>query len=112
VREPGSMLAQGAPVYTLSLRDPIYVRAYVAEPDFGKVPPGTEVTVTSDSSDRAYRGRVGFVSSRAEFTPRAVQTPELRTDLVYRLRIVVEDADDALLQGMPVTVRVPLAGSG
>jgi HlyD family secretion protein len=102
------MLAQGAPVYTLSLRDPVYVRAYVAEPDLGRVVPGREVWLTTDSSTQRYRGQIGFVSPRAEFTPRTVQTLELRTDLVYRLRIVVHDADSALRQGMPVTVEVPL----
>ncbi|MBN1239500.1 MAG: secretion protein HlyD [Gammaproteobacteria bacterium] len=109
VREPGSMLAQGAPVYTLSLRDPVYVRAYVDQPHLGKVPPGTTVTVTTDSVDKIFSGRVGFVSPRAEFTPKSVETAELRTDLVYRLRITVDDADESLLQGMPVTVHVPLA---
>lgn len=111
-REPGSILAAGTPVLTLSLRDPVYVRAYVTEPDLGHVPPGTRVTLTTDSSgDRRYEGRVGFVSPRAEFTPKSVETESLRTDLVYRLRIVALDSDDALLQGMPVTVTVPLAGN-
>lgn len=108
VHEPGAMLAQGSPVYTLSLRDPVYVRAYVAEPDLGRVVPGAEVRVITDSSPESYRGQIGFVSPRAEFTPKTVQTTELRTDLVYRLRIVVSDADDGLRQGMPVTVEVPL----
>jgi HlyD family secretion protein len=54
-------------------------------------------------------GQVGFVSPRAEFTPKSVETPELRTDLVYRLRIVIQDADDGLRQGMPVTVTIPAA---
>lgn len=112
VHEPGTMLAQGAPVITLSLRDPVYVRAYVAEPHLGQVVPGAEVWVTTDSSSRRYRGQIGFVSPRAEFTPKTVQTTELRTDLVYRLRIVVSDADDGLRQGMPVTVEVPLDDGG
>lgn len=72
----------------------------------GEVPPGTEVTVISDSSGRTYTGVVGFVSPRAEFTPKTVQTETLRTELVYRLRIRVTDADDRLLQGMPVTIRL------
>lgn len=109
IAEPGSMLGQGAPVFSLSLRDPIYVRAYVAEPELGRVAPGTAVTVETDSGG-TYRGQVGFVSPRAEFTPRSVQTPELRTDLVYRVRIVVDDADEGLLQGMPVTVHLAERG--
>lgn len=111
IEEPGSMLGQGAPVYSLSLHDPIYVRGYVAEPDLGRVAPGTAVTVETDSGGR-YRGQIGFVSPRAEFTPKSVQTPELRTDLVYRLRIVVGDADEGLRQGMPVTIRVAERGEG
>ena len=109
-REPGSMLAVGEPVYTLSLNDTVYIRAYVGETHLGQVQPGTEVTVTSDSSDRSYSGRVGFVSPRAEFTPKTVETPELRTDLVYRLRIVVDAPDAQLRQGMPVTVHLGAAG--
>lgn len=108
VREPGSMLALGAPVYSLSLRDPVYVRAYVGERDLGKLAPGRAVTVDTDSSTKAYHGQIGFISPRAEFTPKSVQTTDLRTDLVYRLRIVVGDADQGLRQGMPVTVHVPL----
>ena len=108
-REPGSILPVGAPVYSLSLTETIYVRAYVSEVSMGQVVPGTEVIVTTDSSDKQYRGQVGFVSPRAEFTPKSVETPELRTDLVYRLRIVVSNPDTALRQGMPVTVQVPAA---
>lgn len=106
VREPGSMVASHSTVYSLSLDAPVYVRAYVGEPDLGRIAPGTPVRVRTDSSTRSYRGQVGFVSPRAEFTPKTVETTELRTDLVYRLRIVVDDADNALRQGMPVTVEV------
>ncbi|MEE4164008.1 MAG: secretion protein HlyD [Woeseiaceae bacterium] len=112
IREPGSMLMQGEPVYSLSLDKPVYVRAYVAEPDLGRTAPGTLVEVTSDASDKVYKGRIGFVSPRAEFTPKSVETAELRTDLVYRLRIVVTDADSRLRQGMPVTVEVPRTNGG
>jgi HlyD family secretion protein len=107
-REPGAMLGVGAPVYTLSLTETVYVRAYVAETSLGRLQPGATVYVTSDSSDQRYEGQVGFISPRAEFTPKTVETPELRTDLVYRLRIVVGNADQALRQGMPVTIEVPL----
>lgn len=109
IREPGSIVGAGEPVYTLSLRDPVYVRAYVSEPDLGKLSPGARVTVTTDSSKKAYHGTIGFISPRAEFTPKSVETTELRTDLVYRLRIIVRDADEGLRQGMPVTVKLPLA---
>lgn len=108
VREPGAMLQQGAPVYTLSLDKPVYVRAYISEPNLGKIAPGATAYVTTDSGSTRYRGQVGFISPRAEFTPKSVETTDLRTDLVYRLRIVVDDADQALRQGMPVTVQLPI----
>ena len=102
--EPGAMLGAGAPVYSLSLTERVYVRAYVDEPNLGLVVPGAGMQVHTDGG-RSYLGQVGFVSPRAEFTPKSVETPALRTDLVYRLRIVVTDADQHLRQGMPVTVR-------
>jgi HlyD family secretion protein len=111
VREPGSMVASTAPVYSLSLRDPVYVRAYVSEPDLGRIAPGAKVWVHIDSSAKVYHGQVGFISPRAEFTPKTVETTDLRTDLVYRLRVVVTDADLALRQGMPVTVDVETLAS-
>jgi len=106
VREAGSMVNASTPVYVLSLRDPVYVRAYVSEPNLGRVVPGTKVSVRTDSSDKVYQGQIGFVSPRAEFTPKSVETTDLRTDLVYRLRIVVTNADDGLRQGMPVTIQL------
>ncbi|MCK9515792.1 MAG: secretion protein HlyD, partial [Ottowia sp.] len=72
VREPGSMVASQSTVYSLSLDRPIYVRAYVGEPDLGRIAPGTAVRVKSDSSDKIYRGQIGFISPRAEFTPKTV----------------------------------------
>lgn len=111
VREKGAMVSPAEPVFVLALRSPLYVRAWVSEPNLGKIHPGREVEIRTDSRpDRPYRGQVGFVSPVAEFTPKSVETGELRTELVYRLRIVVEDADEGLLQGMPVTIRLPSGG--
>jgi HlyD family secretion protein len=106
VTEPGAMVGVGSAVYIVSLTDKIYVRAYVDESNLGNVVPGTDVQVTTDTDGRVYQGRIGFVSPRAEFTPKSVETPALRTDLVYRLRIVVPQADGGLRQGMPVTVSI------
>lgn len=104
--EPGAIVQPGQTVLTLSLDRPQRVRAYVAEPDLSRVAPGMKVTVTADGNAKAYRGTIGYISPRAEFTPKSVETEDLRTDLVYRLRITVENPDDALRQGQPVTVRV------
>jgi len=106
VREPGSMVVSQSPIYNVSLDTPVYVRAYIGEPDLGRIAPGMRVRVHSDSSDKLYQGQIGFISPRAEFTPKTVETTDLRTDLVYRLRIVVTNADAALRQGMPVTIDV------
>lgn len=111
VREPGSMVTSNHTVYNLSLRDPVYVRAYVSEPNLGYIAPGTQVQVFTDSSDQAYLGQIGFISPRAEFTPKSVETTDLRTDLVYRLRISVTDPDQDLRQGMPVTVEVDMTNN-
>ncbi|MEM9300868.1 MAG: secretion protein HlyD [Pseudomonadota bacterium] len=104
VRERGAILGPGEAVFTLSLDTPVEVRAYVDEPNLGSVRPGMQVSIGTDSSDERFPGQVGFISPRAEFTPRTVETEALRTDLVYRLRIIVEDPDGFLRQGMPVTV--------
>lgn len=105
VREKGSYVNVGEAVFGLTLPKPLWVRAYIAEPDLGAVRQGMEAEIATDSpAGKRYRGHVGFVSPVAEFTPKSVETRELRTDLVYRLRVIVDDADAALKQGMPVTV--------
>ena len=104
--EPGSMLSAGSTVLTLSLTRPVWVRAYVDEKNLSQAQPGREILLYTDGRpDKPYHGKIGFVSPTAEFTPKTVETPDLRTDLVYRLRIIVTDADDSLRQGMPVTLR-------
>ncbi|MBW9063260.1 secretion protein HlyD [Rhizobium herbae] len=109
VRETGAIVAPADSVFVLSLTEPVWVRAYVAEPDLGRIHPGMKVKVTSDTRPNdAYEGTIGFISPVAEFTPKSVETAELRTDLVYRLRIVIDKPGADLRQGMPVTVRLPL----
>ncbi|OOG62148.1 secretion protein HlyD [Sinorhizobium sp. A49] len=113
VHETGAMIAPSDTAYVISLTQPVWVRAYVAEPDLGRVHPGMKVEIVSDTApDRPYEATVGFISPVAEFTPKSVETPELRTDLVYRLRIVVAKPGVDLRQGMPVTVRLPPAAGG
>lgn len=105
ILEPGSMIKAGVPVYTISLNDQMWVRAYIKETDLGKVKIGSLVQIKTDSTDKIYHGHVGFISSQAEFTPKTIETASLRTDLVYRIRVIIDDADDFLKQGMPVTIR-------
>jgi HlyD family secretion protein len=114
IREPGATVGPTTPVLTLALRDPVRVRTYVGEPNLGRVVPGMPVTVTTDSfPDRTYQGQVGYISPSAEFTPKSVETPELRTDLVYRVRVIVTNPDQGLRQGMPVSVHLrPGDGDG
>lgn len=111
LREPGSMVTSQNAIYNLSLDSPVYVRAYINEPNLGLIAPGDCVKVYSDSSEEAYEGQIGFISPRAEFTPKTVETTELRTDLVYRLRIVINDPDAivGLRQGMPVTIEIAIS---
>lgn len=105
--EPGAIVGTGNTVYTLSLRSPVWVRAYIAEPDMGRIHPGMTVKLATDTRPNApYEGQIGFISPVAEFTPKTVETPQLRSDLVYRFRVVVRNADEALRQGMPVTVHI------
>ncbi len=107
--EPGEMATPQRPVFALAIIDPKWVRAYVSEPDLGKVREGMKAYVMIDSfRDRHFEGWVGFISPVAEFTPKAVQTEELRTSLVYEVRIFVKDAENELRLGMPATVHVPL----
>lgn len=99
------MVSAGQIVATLSLKDAVWVYVYVPEPQLGKIAPGMRAEIFTDTRPKKpYIGHVGYISPEAEFTPKNVETTELRTSLVYRLRIVAENPDDGLRQGMPVTV--------
>lgn len=109
IREPGTVVREADPIYTLSLVSPIWVRAYVSEPQLGLIYPGMPAHVYTDTpGGYVYQGHVGFISPVAEFTPKTVETTQLRTDLVYRIRVVVDNVDKGLKQGMPVTVKFNL----
>jgi len=109
VMEPGEMASPQKPVVLLAILDPKWVRAYVSEPDLGKVREGITASIAVDSfPDRRFDGWVGFISPIAEFTPKTVQTDELRTSLVYEVRVFVEDPENQLRLGMPATVYVSL----
>lgn len=109
IQEPGSVVNVASPVYTLSLKSPVWIRTYIEEPNLGKISPGMKTEVYTDSRpNKPYEGHIGFISPVAEFTPKNVETTSLRTDLVYRLRVIVDNPDKGLRQGMPITVKVKL----
>jgi HlyD family secretion protein len=108
VVEPGTVLLPTSPVYAMAIAGEVWVRGFAPEPLLGRIAQGTEVTLTSDGGGQ-WKGRIGYVSPVAEFTPKTVETPELRTQLVYRFRVRVENPDDRLRQGMPVTITLPPA---
>jgi HlyD family secretion protein len=106
--EPGDMASPQRPAYALALVHPKWVRAYVSEANLSRIKPGQSARVTTDSApDHPVEGRIGYISSVAEFTPKNVETNDLRTSLVYEVRINIDDPDDRLRMGMPATVELP-----
>ncbi|MFW5791906.1 MAG: efflux RND transporter periplasmic adaptor subunit, partial [Desulfohalobiaceae bacterium] len=107
--ERGDVASPQNPVFTLALNDPVWVRVFVDEPDLGLLKPGMTAWVTTDSfPDKRYQGWIGYISPTAEFTPKSVQTEEIRTQLVYQVRVYVQNPQGELRLGMPATVSVPL----
>jgi len=101
--ELGSVCSPGVPVFTLCLDAPVWIRAYATLKQLDALAPGSLVEISTDMG-RKYTGSVGYISPQAEFTPKTVQTNDLRPLLVYRLRIVVSNPDSALRQGLPVQI--------
>ena len=107
--EPGEMVSPQRPIFNLAITDPKWIRAYVSEADLGKVHEGMKASISTDGfPGQIIPGWVGFISSVAEFTPKAVQTEDLRPNLVYEIRVFVQDARDELRLGMPATVSLEL----
>jgi HlyD family secretion protein len=111
ILEPGEMASPQRPVLTIAITDPKWVRVYAGEPDLGRIRMGMTATVTTDSfPGKKYDGWVGFISPVASFTPKTVETTDLRTSLVYEVRIFVKDPTDELRLGMPATAQISLSG--
>jgi HlyD family secretion protein len=109
ILEPGDMATPQTPVFTLALTNPVWVRAYVPEAELGRLSLGMPAEVSTDSyPGKTYRGWIGFISPTAEFTPKNVETSDLRTRLVYQARIYVCNPQNELRLGMPATVTVSL----
>jgi HlyD family secretion protein len=100
--EPGEIIAAGTTVVTVGDIEHPWLRAYVGEHDLGRVKLGDKVNVTTDSfPGKVYSGRVSFISSEAEYTPKQIQTPEERSKLVYRVKIELENPRQELKSNMP-----------
>ncbi len=118
VQEPGANVSKGQIVYTISKTKPVWIRAYVNETDLGNIKYGMGVKVYTDTVDpktgkkREYDGYVGYISPVAEFTPKTVESTDLRTSLVYRIRVYIDNIDEYLRQGMPTTIKINLKGDG
>ncbi|MDR3393000.1 MAG: efflux RND transporter periplasmic adaptor subunit [Sulfuriferula sp.] len=109
ILEPGDMASPQRPVYTLALTDPVWVRAYVSGPELGKIKPGMRAEISTDSfPGKRYDGWVGYISPSAEFTPKSVETTEVRSNLVYQVRIFACNAQNELRLGMPATITIHL----
>jgi HlyD family secretion protein len=109
VVEPGEMSSPQKTAFTLAIVDPKWVRAYVAETDLGAVHEGLRGSISVDAfPGRRFDGWIGFISPSAEFTPKSVETRELRSSLVYEIRVFVQDPRDELRLGSPATVHLPL----
>jgi len=108
--ELGEVVAPGSPVVTIADLDHIWLRAYIAETDLGKIHWGQDATITTDTyPGKQYHGRISFISSSAEFTPKSVQTYKERVTLVYRIKIDIDNPNHELKPGMPADARIDLA---
>lgn len=109
--EPLEYVAPGTSVVTLANLSQVWLRAYVEETDLGRVKTGQKVVVTTDSyPEKRYEGRVSFIASQAEFTPKNVQTRKERAKLVYRIKVDIPNPALELKPGMPVDAEIQLEG--
>jgi HlyD family secretion protein len=108
--ELGEVVSPGSPVVTIADLDHPWLRAYVAETDLGRIHWGQDATITTDTyPGKQYHGRISFISSTAEFTPKSVQTEKERVTLVYRIKIDLDNRNHELKPGMPADARIDLA---
>ncbi|OFW33736.1 MAG: hypothetical protein A3J28_12770, partial [Acidobacteria bacterium RIFCSPLOWO2_12_FULL_60_22] len=111
--EPGEYVTAGTPVVTVGELANVWLRAYINETDLGRVKVGQPVRVTTDTDpNKIYEGRVSFLSSQAEFTPRNVQTEKERVKLVYRVKIEIPNPQMELKPGMPADAEIGVGPAG
>lgn len=117
IQEPGAVVEPSQPIYTMAKSKPIWVRVYIPELNLANIKYGMKARVLTDTINpatgkhREYTGWVGYISPVAEFTPKTVETTNLRTDLVYRVRVYIYEIDEYLRQGMPVTAQIDLVNN-
>ena len=110
--EPGEYVAPGTPVVTVGDLSNVWLRAYINETDLGRVKVGQSVRVTTDTDpNKVYAGRVSFLASQAEFTPRNVQTTQERVKLVYRVKIDLPNPQMELKPGMPADAEIQVGAT-
>ncbi|WP_207215434.1 efflux RND transporter periplasmic adaptor subunit [Rickettsiales endosymbiont of Peranema trichophorum] len=107
IHEPGTIVSSGLPIYTIMPIIPVSIRTYVDEANLSRIHVGQTVKISTDGGYTC-SGVIGFISPQAEFTPKSVETLQLRTDLVYRIKVIVEQPATHLHQGMPVTLQIGL----
>lgn len=109
--ELGEVMLANTPVVTIADIDRLWLRGYVSETDLGKVRWGQPAAVRTDTfPGKTYKGRVSFISSEAEFTPKSVETHKERVTLVYRIKIDLDNPNHELKPGMPADAEIDLAG--
>jgi HlyD family secretion protein len=105
--EIGEVVSAGKPIFSLAETSRPWVRAYINETDLSRVRIGQEAEVRVDGlPDKVFKGRLSFISPKAEFTPKTVETHALRVDLVYRVRVEVNNPDGVLKIGMPADIKL------
>ncbi|MFV0481675.1 MAG: HlyD family efflux transporter periplasmic adaptor subunit, partial [Campylobacteraceae bacterium] len=105
-QEVGSVVSATQRILEVSKQDEFWVKAYVDEPNLGTISQGMKVDIFTDTKTEPYSGQIGYISPVAEFTPKNIETIELRADLVYYFRVLVLNPDSKIKQGMPVTVKL------
>ena len=109
ILQPGDMASAQVPAYILALTDPVWVRTYISETDLGKIHEGMPAKISTDSfPGKTYDGWVGYISPTSEFTPKSVETTDVRTNLVYQIRVYINNPENQLRLGMPATVVIDL----
>ncbi len=110
--ELGEVVSPGTPIITLADLDHVWLRAYIAETDLGRIRWGQEATITTDTyPGKQYHGRISFISPSAEFTPKSVQTYTERVTLVYRIKIDIDNPNHELKPGMPADAHIEVAAA-